>query len=142
MMRRNVSALVISVIGFMLAGCAGGGKATLETALSAPPKSVPAAAAANKEGITLFYARQWEAAKEKFEAAITLQPTLAEAHYNLGLVYDVLRNDREARKHFMEAATLAPGNKEIWNAPPLRQHSGPLSNPKSGDFFTPSSGHH
>ena len=139
MMRR--SAWVV-IIGFMLVSCAGGGgRKTLETALPAPPKAAPAAAAANEEGITLFYARQWEAAKAKFETAIKEQPTLAEAHYNLGLVYDALRNDKEARKHFVEAANLAPGNKIIWASPALRQHGDVPANPKSGDFFTPTSGH-
>jgi hypothetical protein len=27
----------------------------------------------------------------------------------------------EARKHYVQAANLAPGNKVIWNAPPLRK---------------------
>ncbi len=144
MISRSVRAVVIGMIGLIgvtLAGCAGGGgRDTLEAALSAPPKAAPAAAAANEEGIKLFYARQWEAAKAKYEEAIKAQPTLAEAHYNLGLVYDALRNDKEARKHFVEAANLAPGNKAIWSSPALRQHGDVMANPKSGDFF--STGHH
>jgi Tfp pilus assembly protein PilF len=145
MIHLRILAVVISVIGVagvMLGGCAGGGKGTVETALSAPSKAAPAAAAANEDGIKFFYARQWDAAKAKFEEAIKAQPTLAEAHYNLGLVYDALRNDREARKHFIEASNLAPGNKEIWNAPPFREHGDVRASPKSGDFFTPTSGHH
>jgi len=147
MIHGSMRAVVIGLIGFIgligvtLAGCAGGGgRGTLEPALSAPPKAAPAAAAANEEGIKLFYARQWEAAKAKYEEAIQAQPTLAEAHYNLGLVYDALRNDREARKHFVEAANLAPGNKAIWSSPALRQHGDVMANPKSGDFFSPA--HH
>lgn len=133
----------VSLSGLLLGGCATGDKRTLETALSAPPKSVPAAAAANEEGIKLFYARQWEPAKVKFEAAIQAQPTLAEAHYNLGLVYDALRNDREARKHFVEAANLAPGNKAIWSSPAFRDAEIEVqATPKStGEFFTPTPGH-
>jgi Flp pilus assembly protein TadD len=138
-MRRG---LVMMVIGSLLGGCASDGKGTLERALNAPPKAAPAAATANEEGIKLFYARQWDAAREKFEAAIKAQPTLAEAHYNLGLVYDAMRNDKDARKHFVEAANLAPGNKEIWNSPAFRQHGGDAkATSKSGDFFTPTSGH-
>ncbi len=141
MIYRSVLAVVLSLIGFVLGSCAaGGGKGTLETALSAPPKSVPAAAAAIEEGNKLFYARQWEAAKAQYETAIQAQPTLAEAHYNLGLVYDALRNDKEARKHFVEAANLAPGNKIIWSSPALRQYGDVMASPKSGDFFTPA--HH
>lgn len=148
MIHRNVLTIVIGLtslgglIGLTLGGCATGDKRTLETALSAPPKAAPAAAAANEEGIKLFYARQWEAAKGKFEEAIKVQPTLAEAHYNLGLVYDALRNDREARKHFVEAANLAPGNKVIWSSPWLRQHGDTTGLSKSGkDFFDPSVHH-
>ena len=142
MIRNSMLAIIIGFIGLTLGGCAGGGSRPLETALSAPPKAAPAAAAANEEGIKLFYARQWEAAREKFEAAIAAQPALAETHYNLGLVYDALRNDKEARKHFIEAANLAPGNRLIWNSPAFRQYGDVLAKPKSGDFFTPTSGHH
>jgi tetratricopeptide (TPR) repeat protein len=141
MIRKSMLAVVIGMIGFALGSCAGGGsQGTLELALSAPPKSVPAAAAAIEEGNTLFHARQWEAAKAQYETAIQAQPTLAEAHYNLGLVYDALRNDKEARKHFVEAANLAPGNKIIWSSPALRQHGNVTASPKSGEFFSP--GHH
>ncbi len=140
MIRKSMLAVMIGFIGLALDGCAGGGNRPLETALSAPPKAAPAAAATNEEGIKLFYARQWEAAKAKFEEAIKAQPTLAEAHYNLGLVYDALRNDKEARKHFVEAANLAPGNKIIWSSPALRQHGDVMASPKSGDYFSPA--HH
>jgi Tfp pilus assembly protein PilF len=138
MIHRSVLAVVIGMVGFALGSCAGGeGRSTHEIALTAPPKSVPAAAAAIDEGNKLFYARQWEAAKTQYETAIQTQPTLAEAHYNLGLVYDVLRNDKEARKHFVEAANLAPGNKIIWSSPALRQHGDVLASPKPGEFFSP-----
>jgi len=131
-MRACLLAVMIAVLAI---GCASGkGKGVLETALSAPPGTKPEAAAANEKGITLFYKRQWDGARTQFEAAIKAQPTFAEAHYNLGLVYDALRNDREARKHFVEAANLAPGNKEIWNSPPLRQHGDVITGPKSGIF--------
>ena len=145
MIRTSMLAIVIGFVGLMgatLGGCAGGGSRPLETALSAPPRANPAAAAANEEGIRLFYARKWEEARTQFETAIKAQPTLAEAHYNLGLVYDALRNDKEARRHFIEAANLAPGNKVIWSSPALREHGDVPATPKSGDFFTPTSGHH
>jgi len=139
---RSVAIGIVGLIALTLGGCATGGRETLETALVAPPKAVPAAAAANDEGIKLFYARQWEPAKAKFEAAIQAQPTLAEAHYNLGLVYDALRQDREARKHFIEAANLAPGNKIIWSSPALRDiEVGVKATTKSGDFYNPTPGH-
>lgn len=144
MIYRSVLAVVIGMIGLIglaLGSCAGGGgRGTLEVALSAPPKSAPAAAAAIEEGNKLFRARQWEAAKAQYETAIQAQPTMAEAHYNLGLVYDVLRNDKEAYKHFVEAANLAPGNKIIWSSPAFRQYGDVMASPKPGDYFSPA--HH
>lgn len=141
MIYRSVLAVVIGMIGFALGSCAGGGgHGTQETALSAPPKSVPAAAAAVEEGNKLFHAHQWEAAKAQYETAIQAQPTLAEAHYNLGLVYDALRNGKEAYKHFVEAANLAPGNKIIWSSPAFREYGDVTASPKPGDFFSPA--HH
>lgn len=140
MIRKSMLAVMIGFIGLALDGCAGGGNRPLETALSAPPKSVPAAAAAIEEGNKLFYARQWEAARAQYETAIQAQPTLAEAHYNLGLVYDALRNDKEAYKHFVEAANLAPGNKIIWSSPAFRQYGDVMASPKPGDYFSPA--HH
>jgi tetratricopeptide (TPR) repeat protein len=83
---------------------------------------------------------RWEAAKAKFEEAIKTQPTLAEAHYNLGLVYDVLRNGKEAYRHFVEAVNLAPGNKIIWSSPAFREYGDVMASPKPGDYFSPA--HH
>jgi hypothetical protein len=33
---------------------------------------------------------------------------------------DKMGDQAGAKKHFIEAANLAPGNKVIWNSPPLR----------------------
>lgn len=50
-----------------------------------------------------------------------MDPSLAEAHYNLALALDQMGEKAEARKHYVAAANLAPGNRVIWNAPPLRK---------------------
>ncbi len=139
MMMRTRLLHMLGLVGFcgvIVAGCAGG-RGTTETALSAPPKANPVAAAANEEGIKLFYARQWEDAKAKFEAAIKEQPTLAEAHYNLGLAYQELRDGRAARKHFIEAANMAPGNKAIWDSPALREYGNSDKSPEVPFFLNP-----
>jgi tetratricopeptide (TPR) repeat protein len=83
-----------------------------------------------EEGNRLFEARQFNAAKAQYEAAIKAQPSLAEAHYNLGWALSSLGDDAEAKRHFKEAATLAPGNKVIWDSPPLRQHGQVEAHPK------------
>ncbi len=56
---------------------------------------------------------------QHFEAAVKASPTLAEAHYNLGMVFYTMGAEGEANPHFMEAANLAPGNEVIWSSPPL-----------------------
>jgi Flp pilus assembly protein TadD len=97
-----------------------------------------------EEGNQLFGDRQLEAAKLKYQEAIKAQPTLAEAHYNLALVYDFLREDASARHHYIEAANLAPGHKVIWDAPPLRRHGDVNANSKgsAGTLFLPAVGGH
>ncbi|MEE8612808.1 MAG: tetratricopeptide repeat protein, partial [Nitrospirales bacterium] len=75
-----------------------------------------------EQGTQLFAAHHLEAAKKEYEAAIKIQPSLAEAHYNLALTLEQLGNPKEARHHYLEAANLAPGHKVIWNSPPLRRY--------------------
>jgi Flp pilus assembly protein TadD len=129
------------VLAIVLTGCANRPMAA-ERTLKAPANTVPAAATAIEEGNQLFGSRQLEAAKLKYQEAIQVQPTLAEAHYNLALVYDFLRDDATARHHYIEAANLAPGHKVIWDAPPLRRHGDVDANPKGsgGTLFMPAVG--
>ncbi|MBM4119712.1 MAG: tetratricopeptide repeat protein [Nitrospira sp.] len=136
--------VVLVLLGVFVSGCASGegGRRTLEQALHAPKGSVPAADAANEAGIKLFYNRQWDEARTQFEVAIKAQPMLAQAHYNLGLVFDAQRKDKEARKHFIEAANLAPGDKDIWNSPALRSHGSFYIPEKAGSIFSDPKQHH
>lgn len=108
----------------LVAGCAGPEKkaATAVLTLKAPAGTPAAAVAAVEEGNRLFAQGQWEPAKGQYEAAITVQPTLAEAHYDLALTLDRLGNKKEATAHYKEAANLAPGHQVIWNAPPFRKY--------------------
>jgi tetratricopeptide (TPR) repeat protein len=62
---------------------------------------------------------QWEGAKQHFEAALAASPDLAEARYNLGWTLYRLGAMQQGDTHFIEAANLAPGNKVIWDSPPL-----------------------
>jgi Flp pilus assembly protein TadD len=90
-----------------------------------------------EEGNRLFAEGQWERSKQRYEAAITAQPTLAEAHYNLALTLERLGNRAEARRHYLEAANLAPGHKVIWNSPPLRRYGEADPVPKDKAFLDP-----
>lgn len=115
--------MILLMTGLILAGCATSGeKPPSERTLRPPAGTVPQAAAAVEEGNRLFDSRDWQAAKAQYEAAIQAQPTLAEAHYNLGQTLIKLGDKETAKHHYIEAANLAPGNKVIWNSPPLRKH--------------------
>jgi Flp pilus assembly protein TadD len=88
--------------------------------LPSPAGTNAAAARHNDEGIHAYQQSQWERAKQHFQAAIAASPEFAEAHYNLGLTLYRLKAMQEGDAHFIKAANLAPGNKVIWDAPPLR----------------------
>jgi Tfp pilus assembly protein PilF len=119
----NISVIVLMMAGLIVTGCAGSNeKPSSERTLRPPAGTSPQATAAVEEGNRLFASQQWEAAKVQYEAAINAQPTLAEAHYNLAMSLEKLGDKAAAKKHYIEAADLAPGHKVIWNAPPLRRH--------------------
>jgi tetratricopeptide (TPR) repeat protein len=69
--------------------------------------------------------QQWDRAKEQFEAAVKVAPSLAEAHYNLGMVLYRQGKDAEAKPHFLKAAALAPENDVIQSAPPFSKVEAP-----------------
>jgi Flp pilus assembly protein TadD len=88
--------------------------------LPAPVRTNAAAARHHDEGIHAYHQSQWERAKQHFDAAIAASPEFAEAHYNLGMTLYRLKTMQEGDAYFIKAANLAPGNKVIWDAPPLR----------------------
>ncbi len=90
------------------------------TVLEAPAGVSPAVATQIDQGNALFAAQKWAEAEQIYRQAIATEPTLAEAHYNLAATLHRAGKAAEAKKHYMEAANLAPGNKVIWDAPPLR----------------------
>lgn len=105
---------------FVLAAFSACAAQSVPTLLSAPLTSKPGAGRHNEEGIHAYNLANMEEARQHFEEAISVDADLAEAHYNLGMALYRLRNVGEGDKHFIRAANLAPGNKVIWNAPPLR----------------------
>ena len=104
------------------------------TPLSAPPEAIPAAASHNQDGLQLFADGKIDLAGNAFQAALTEDPDMAEAHYNLALTLVSSGNRDEAEQHFMEAANLAPGHKIIWDSPALRPYGSPRLIPKDEDF--------
>ncbi|MBA5867530.1 MAG: tetratricopeptide repeat protein [Nitrospira sp. CR1.3] len=111
--------VVMAMAGFMLLGL-GCQSTPKRTVLSAPAGTNVVASRHNDEGIQAYQQQQWESAKQHFDAAIAASPQFAEAHYNLGMVLYRLNAMQEGDAHFIKAANLAPGNKIIWDAPPLR----------------------
>lgn len=122
---RRRRTLWAGLVAVFVVGCAGHSHQDQVLPPSASAES--AAAGAMEQGNRLFAAHQWEAAKKEYEAAIKIQPSLAEAHYNLALALGQLGSPKEARHHFLEAANLAPGHKVIWDSPPLRPYGNPES---------------
>lgn len=111
--------VVMAMAGLMLLGL-GCQSTPKRTVLSAPAGMNAAAARHHDEGVQAYQQQQWERAKQHFDAAIAASPEFAETHYNLGMTLYRLKAMQEGDAHFIKAANLAPGNKVIWDAPPLR----------------------
>ena len=112
--------LELVLAGMLFAGCAAAPEPVQP--LAAPPGTRPDVKAAISQGNLHFATGQLVEAQQQFEVAVAAQPDLAEAHYNLALTLDMQGMVERARKHYLTAANLAPGNKVIWNSPPLRAH--------------------
>ncbi len=109
-----------------IVGCAGPRKAEIRP-LHAPTGISAAVSQQLEQGNQLLGKEDWAGAREAYLAAIQADQTLAEAHYNLALALEQLGEKPEARKHYVAAANLAPGNKVIWDAPPLRKYDSELT---------------
>lgn len=106
----------------IVGACESKPKPVQQPTLNAPIGSVPEAMKAMAEGNQFFATGRWEQAKAQYETAVKVQPSLAEAHYNLALTLDRLGDREHAKPHYMEAANLAPGHAVIWNSPVLRRY--------------------
>ena len=116
---------VVLLLSF-LAGCSSQ-PSKIRTVLGAPSGTKPAVATQLEKGNVLFASSDFAGAEQAFRQAIAADSTLAEAHYNLALTLDREGNRAEAKKHYIEAANLAPGNKIIWDSPVLREQTGALN---------------
>lgn len=106
-------------------GCTGPRKAEMRP-LSAPVGTSAAISQRLEQGNRFLVQEDWVAARQMYLDTIQADPTLAEAHYNLALALERAGEKAEARKHYVAAANLAPGNKIIWDAPPLRKYDAEL----------------
>lgn len=117
---RSERVLAYLLTAWLLSACAGP-KIAPVTILPAPGGTSAKAASFMSEGDRLVAAKDWSGASQAYRAAATAQPDLAEAHYNWAVCLDRLGEKAEAKKHYVTAANLAPGNKIIWDSPPLRE---------------------
>jgi len=127
--KHNTQVLMIVLVALALVGMIACSKSkskplvplALET--GAPKQAV----ALTEQGIQAYQGRQFEEAKEYFTQAVAAVPQSGPAHYNYALALYALGDSEQARKHFMEAANLAPGDKVIWDSPALHQFGNPES---------------
>jgi tetratricopeptide (TPR) repeat protein len=122
-----VGLAIVMLIG-MVACSKSKGKPLVPLALE--PGAPPNAVTLTEQGAQAYQGRQFEEAKGYFSQAVTAAPQSGPAHYNYALAFYALGDSEQARKHFMEAANLAPGDKVIWDSPALHQFGNPES-PKS-----------
>jgi len=118
---RLVALGLCSFLFLGIQGCASK-KAAPFMVLDPPPNTDVQVQGFLTEGNRLFREGRWEGARQQFESAVRAEPDLAEAHYNLALAMDHMGDQAGAKPHFIKAANLAPGNKVIWDSPPLRRY--------------------
>lgn len=89
------------------------------------------ATALTEQGTQAYQAKQYEEAKRYFEQAVATEPQSGQAHYNYALALNALGDSEVARRHFLEAADLAPGDKVIWDSPALSPYGNPENKNKA-----------
>ena len=85
----------------------------------------PQATVLTEQGAQAYQTQQFEEAKHYFEEAVAAAPQSGQAHYNYALALNALGNTEVARRHFLQAADLAPGDKIIWDSPALSPYGNP-----------------
>ncbi|GJL52962.1 MAG: hypothetical protein NPIRA02_00940 [Nitrospirales bacterium] len=106
----------------LLMGCAGHDHQHHDEVLPAPGYADSQTKQALKEGNRFFNKQWWRDAEKQYRNAITSMPSLAEAHYNLGLALSKQGKYKESHSHFMRAVKLEPTNPVFRNAPPFRRY--------------------
>lgn len=83
------------------------------------------AIALTEQGSGAYQSQQFDEAKVYFEQAVQMARRLGVAHYNLALALNALGDAQGAHDEFIEAATLEPGHKVIWDSPALKPYGNP-----------------
>ncbi|OQW34739.1 MAG: hypothetical protein A4E19_17625 [Nitrospira sp. SG-bin1] len=131
-MKKTIQRLAVVGIVLMLVGtaaCSQKRKPLVPLVLDGEVR--PQAMALTEQGTQAYQAHQYEEAKRYFEEAVAAAPQSGQAHYNYALALNALGDSEVARKHFIEAADLAPGDKVIWDSPALSPYGNPENKDKS-----------
>lgn len=99
----------------------------------AEPDVKPQAVVLTEQGTQAYQAKQFEDAKKYFEQAVAVVPQSGQAHYNFALALNALGDAEVARRHFLEAANLAPGDQIIWDSPALAPYGDPDTRKRTKD---------
>jgi len=91
------------------------------------------ATALTEQGTQAYQAQQYEDAKRYFQEAMTLEPQSGQANYNYALALHKLGDTEVARRYFLQAADLAPGDKVIWDSPALAPYGNPDTKTRTKD---------
>jgi len=81
--------------------------AAYKKALSLPTLTIPESANQNL-GLALYHLKRYQEAEQTLRFAISLDPKLQAAYYNLGLVFVAENRKEEATAAFRQASQLAP----------------------------------
>ncbi|HEU0006071.1 MAG TPA: tetratricopeptide repeat protein, partial [Terriglobia bacterium] len=133
---RSMLGMVLLLVG-AVACSSGKGKPLVPLALESGVK--PQAVTLTEEGTQAYQAKQFDDAKKYFSQAVATAPQSGPAHYNYALALHAIGDTEQARHEFMEAANLAPGDKVIWDSPPLRPY-GNVEAPKKNKLIPPTPG--
>ena len=126
LMRVSVALSGILVLLIGVTACSKS-KATPLVPLALEAGVPPRAITLNEQGTQAYQAREYEDAKKYFAQTVETVPQSGPAHYNYALALNKLGETDAARKQFVEAANLAPGDKIIWDSPVLS----PFGNPET-----------
>ncbi len=93
----------------------------------------PQAMVLTEQGTQAYQTKQFEDARKYFEQAVAVVPQSGQAHYNFALALNALGDAEAARKHFLDAANLAPGDQIIWDSPALAPYGDPDTRKRTKD---------
>lgn len=67
-------------------------------------------------GIIYLMKKHFRHSRDAFEAAVKIDPTVASRYFNLGLVYEKMKNPKKAAENFRRAFDLEPASEKYYRA--------------------------